>query len=575
MDCKSRILSNDYADMIVDFDMDVNDLENSAGDFCFYQIEENLRIFYVNREELPDLSLSDYRYLYLPSCYGLMQTGETVSGSDFNTGALEASGILRVQREPLTLTGAGSILVCIDSGIDYSNPVFRREDGSSRILAIWDQTEQSGVPPVGFEYGSEYKREQINEALSADNPYDVVPVRDISGRHGTAMASIAAGSNVEEGAVFLGAAPDADIVVVKLKQAKQYLRDYYSVPEGTPCYQETDLLTALKYGEGFAKVMRRPVCICMGVGTSYGDHAGNSLLERYINRLNTVRNMAVVLPAGNEGNTGHHYRAVFGENDIGIRKNAEIRVSDNTRGFIAEIWGSVPSVFGISLRSPSGEEISDISFRLDTTRTYDFIYSETRVTIDALFVEQISGQQLVVIRFEAPTPGIWTIGIALETAGAQAVCDIWLPIRQFVEGSVYFLEPSPYITLTMPATGNSALCVSAYNSGTGGFFQESGRGYTRAQDIKPDLAAPGVNVPSAIGAISGTGAAMALTAGAVLLFMQWAVTEGRKPLVNGVEIKNYLIRGAVRDTVEDVPSREWGYGKLDIYQTFEQLRRIG
>ena len=574
MDCKSRILSNDYADLIVDFDMDVSDLENTAGDFCFYQIEENLRIFYANRSELPDLSLSDYRYLYFPSCYGLMQTGETLERIDFNTGALEASGILRVQREPLALTGTGCILVCIDSGIDYANPVFRREDGSSRILAIWDQEEQSGMPPAGFEYGSEYKREQINEALSAENPYDVVPVRDIAGRHGTAMASIAAGSSVDEGTSFLGAAPDADIVIVKLKQAKQYLREYYFVPEGTPCYQETDLLTALKYGAGFANVMRRPVCICMGIGTSYGDHAGNSLLERYIDRLNKIRNIAVVLPAGNEGNTGHHYRALFDRSDVGRRQNAEIRVADNTGGFIAEIWGSVPSVFGISLRSPSGEEISDISFRLDTTRTYDFIYSETKVTVDALFVEQISGQQLVVLRFENPTPGIWTIGIVLETGGVPAVCDIWLPIRQFVAGNVYFPEPSPYITLTMPATGNSALCISAYNSETGGFFQESGRGYTRRQDIKPDLAAPGANVPSAIGAVSGTGAAMALAAGAVLQLMQWAVTEGKKPLINGVEIKNYLIRGAVRDAVPEVPNREWGYGKLDIYQTFEQLRRI-
>ena len=573
MDCRTRIVSNEYADLMVDFDLDITSIENTAGDFCYYQIEDNLRIFYVNREELPELSVSDYRYLYLPSCYGLMQSAETTAGA-FNTRALEETGILRVQRDPLSLTGLGCVFVCIDSGIDYTDPVFRRENGESRILAIWDQEEQSGNVPSGFEYGSEYTQAQINEALNSDNPYDIVPTRDIPGRHGTALASIAAGSRLEEGSVFLGAAPDADIVVVKLKQAKPYLREYYFIPDNTPCYHETDIMTALKYGVSYAEALRRPVCICLGIGTSYGDHAGNSLLERYINRLSLLRNVAVVLPAGTEGNAAHHYRAVWSADDFETEKTAEIRVGEGNRGFLAEIWGSVPSVFHVSLRSPGGEEIRDISFRLDTTRVYDFVYSDTILTVDAFLVEQISGQQLVVLRFENPTPGIWAIGIRKEESETPAACDIWLPIQPFLSGELYFLEPTPYITLTMPATALYALCISAYNAENGGLYQDSGRGFSRSSAIKPDLAAPGVNVTSVIGTVSGTGAATALTAGAILLFMQWAVVEGRRPLVNGVEIKNYLIRGARRADGSNWPNRELGYGKLDLYETFERLRRI-
>lgn len=574
MDCKTRILSNDYADLIVDFDLEEENLENTAGDFCFYQVEDNLRIFYVKRDELPDLSVSDYRYLYLPACYGLMQIGETIDGVGFNTSALEATGILNVQRPPLELTGLGCILAIIDTGIDYRNAVFRRADGSSRILAIWDQEEQSGIPPRGFRYGSEYTVEMINEALNAENPYEIVPTGDIEGRHGSALASIAGGSDINEGTTFLGAAPNADLVVVKLKQAKQYLKDYYLIPDDVPCYQETDVLTALKYVAGFVEILRRPVCIFMGIGTSYGDHSGNSFLERYIGQLNNRRNIAVVLPAGNEGNAGHHYRAVFRKEDINTVKEAEIRVGENNRGFILEIWGSVPSLFRISLRSPGGEEIRDVSFRLNTTRVYDFVYSDTRVTVDALLVEQITGQQLVVMRFEAPTPGIWTVEILAESVSTDAVCDLWLPIQQFLSGATYFLESTPYITLTQPATGNSATCVSSYNAATGGLFQETGRGFTRNNIVKPDFSAPGVNVPSVIGAISGSGASAALVAGAYAQFMQWAVTEENSPLVNGVEIKNYFIRGARRDDVTNWPNREQGYGQLDIYETFEQLRRL-
>lgn len=574
MDCKNRIISNDYADLIVDFDLEENMLENTAGDFCFYQIEDNLRIFYANREELPDLSLSDYRYFYLPTCYGLMQTGGGGIPGDFNTRALEEMGILRVQREPLGLTGLGCVLVCIDGGIDYTSAAFRRADGSSRILAIWDQEEQSGTPPEGFWYGSEYTNEMINVALQSDNPLGFVPTTDIAGRHGSALASIAAGSSIDEGTTFLGAAPDADIVVVKLKQAKQYLKEYYMIPEETPCYQETDILTALKYAVGFARTFERPVCICMGLGTSYGDHAGNSFVERYINRLSVLRNVAVVTPAGNEGNERHHYRAFWSAEEGDVVKNAEIRVGEGNQGFLAEIWGSVPSFFDISLRSPGGEVINNLSFRLNTTRVYNFVYTDTIVTVDTLLVEQVSGQQLVVMRFENPTPGIWTIGIRLAEEGISAACDIWLPIKQFLSADAYFLEPTPYITLTMPGSGMLSMCVSAYNTETGGFYQESGRGYSRGGSIKPDFSAPGVNVSSVIGAISGTGVSAALVAGAVLQFMQWAVREGNAPLVNGVEIKNYLIRGTRRDEGLSWPNREEGYGKVDIYNTFEQLRRI-
>lgn len=573
MDCRTRIISDLYADLIVDFDLELNMLENTAGDFCFYQLEDNLRLFYVKRDELPDLSLSDYRYLYLPVCYGLMQNEPFLAGQ-FSTQALEDSGILRVQREPLELTGLGCVFACIDTGIDYNSQVFKKADGSSRILAIWDQEDQSGLPPEGFLYGSEYKREQVNEALLSEYPLEIVPTKDIPGRHGTALASIAAGSNIEQGTVFLGAAPDADIVVVKLKQAKPYLREYYMIPDETPCYQENDIMMALKYVTQFAQTAKRPVCICLGIGSSFGDHAGNSLLERYISRLNTIRNVAVVVSAGNEGNSGHHYRATFSENDINPVREAEIRVGEGNRGFIAEIWGSVPNYFSISLRSPGGEVIRDISFRLSSTREYGFVFSKTKVIVDALLVEQISGQQLVVMRFVEPTPGIWTIGIRSEETTVLAVCDIWLPINAFLTGEAYFLEPTPYITLTAPATGPSAICVSAYNGATRGSYQESSRGYTRANIVKPDFSAPGVNVASAVGLMSGTGAAAAICAGAVLQFMQWAVIEGNAELVNGVEIKNYLIRGARRTISQSWPNREQGYGQLDIFGTFEQLRRI-
>lgn len=69
---------------------------------------------------------------------------------------------------------------------------------------------------------------------------------------------------------FLGAAPDADIVVVKLKQAKQFLRDYYMTPPGVPAYGTNDIMLAVKYLSSFCIPFHIRAVICLGVGSSFG-----------------------------------------------------------------------------------------------------------------------------------------------------------------------------------------------------------------------------------------------------------------------------------------------------------------
>ena len=133
----------------------------------------------------------------------------------------------------------------LDTGIDYQNPVFQHLDKTTRIAGIWDQTIQSGTPPESFDYGSHYTPDMINEALASEDPYSLVPSVDNNG-HGTFLASIAAGSG-DPDAQFIGAAPESVIAVVKLKQAKQYLRDYYFIPNTAPAFQENDIMLGMRY----------------------------------------------------------------------------------------------------------------------------------------------------------------------------------------------------------------------------------------------------------------------------------------------------------------------------------------
>lgn len=461
-------------------------------------------------------------------------------------------------------------------GIDYTLDIFRDSNGNSRILAIWDQEDQSGIAPEGFLYGSEYLREQINEALQSDNPYEIVPSRDEL-RHGTTMAGVAAGSSIDGGRTYVGAAPESDIVIVKLKQCKKYLRDFYLLPDDVPAYSENDVMLGVKYATSFLIPFERPVIICLGLGTNQGNHSGTSALAAYLSEVAALRSCAVVVGGGNEGNSAHHFAGKLrtGSNDLNNYEDVEIRVGSGVRGFVTEMWGNITDIFYISIRSPGGETVQPMRIRSGRSGgTYRFIFEETVITIDSVLAEQDTGEELIVIRFEAPTEGIWNIRVLAQGEVYNGEYNMWLPIRQFITGEVYFLQSNPYITMTEPAFSRNVISVSTYNDFNNSFYQESGRGFARNGSIKPDMSAPGVNVSTIYGAGTGSSIASAIAAGAVAQFMQWAVVEGNRILVEGVETKSYFIRGAARDGDVAYPNREWGYGRLDIAGTFETISMI-
>lgn len=566
MDCKERILSDLYADLIIDFTPVANVFSGQTEDYCVIPVG-NYNMLYANRLEVPDLSEDFYLYGNTPNIYGLMQ-------NEFDPVSLFESGITQVQRPPLSLTGRGTLIAFIDTGIDYTMDIFRDAGGESRILSIWDQEIQSGVPPEGFFFGSEYTREQINEALHSENPYEIVPSRDEL-RHGTSMAGVAAGSSIDGGRTYLGAAPDADIIVVKLKQCKPYLRQLFLIPEDVPAYSENDVMLGVKYAEAFGIAFERPVIICLGIGTSQGNHAGTSPLARYLNQVALKRSRAVVVGGGNEGNAAHHFagRLQNGNNNSDNYLDVEIRVGEGVQGFMAEIWGNVTDIFSLSIRSPGGETVQPTWFQgRNRDQIFGFIFENTRITVSSILVEQNTGEELIVLRFEAPTEGIWNLRIFAQGAVYNGNFNIWLPIRQFITGEVYFLQPDPYTTMTEPAYADNVISVSSYNDQNNSFYQESGRGFAKDGNVRPDFAAPGVNISTIFGPATGSSLAASVTAGAVAQFLQWAVVERKRIIVEGVEVKSYFIRGARRSGEIMYPTPSWGYGALDLRGVFEALR---
>ena len=562
--CRQHILSEDYRDFIgnhvrtpfFESIMREGQCEQDAG--------FDYKCFYLPAELAGPVTLSRFSYNSIPKCF-----------TPTSMETLNQTGILPVQNYPtLQLKGEGVLIGFLDSGIDYTNQVFRNIDGSTRIAAIWDQTVQSGSPPEGFAYGTEFTEKQINEALNEENPLAVVPSSDDTG-HGTYTASLAAGSgNPQE--QFLGAAPEASIAVVKLKQAKQYLRDYYFIPADAVCYQETDLMLGLKYLNDLADSLSLPLVVCITVGSNMGGHIGTLPFSYLIEGYSTKANHITVIGTGNEADKRHHYFNTI--TDMADRKSVEIRVGENVSGFSLELWTDIPNILSISILSPSGENTSRIPFRAGASAEVSFLFERTKVSIDYRLLVEKSTSELVFFRFDTPAPGIWKI-IIEPLALADGQFHMWLPVTEFLSGEVYFLEPDPYYTLTNPAAADSPIVVSYYNGNTDALSQSSGRGYTRSRRIKPDIAAPGVDVPGALPGgrftvRTGASAAAAVTAGAIALMLEWLLNYENVPGIDSYQIKSLLILGAVRPKTMEYPNREWGYGQLNLYNTFETIRQL-
>ncbi|WP_310603314.1 S8 family peptidase [Anaerosporobacter sp.] len=486
--------------------------------------------------------------------------------------SIEKSRINRVQTNPyLGLYGSGVIVGIIDTGIDYQHPVFCHNDGTTRILSIWDQSVQEGNIPDDFTFGSEYTYKQINLALQSDNPLSIVPSVDAIG-HGTAIASIVAGKE-DIGKAFRGVAPDSELVVVKLKEAKKNLRKIFFVPEDAVCYQESDILLALRYLMMVSKKLNRPLAICLALGTSQGGHDGRGNTSVYLDYVGQVSRVGASVSAGNEGNTQRHY---YGQTDTpSIDEVFELRVDDKDKEFSLEIWPDVLARLAIEIITPTGESTQWIYPQRNACIENDFIYSPSNIWVNNIMLEEKTGNQLILIRFKGAIQGIWQF--RLRNIGNEPYSfHAWLPSGHLISRDTYFLNANPDTTITEPGNAKNTLTVAAYNQNTDAILLESSRGYTRTDLVKPNLAAPGYNLTCALpnnqfGTLMGTGAAAAHTAGIIAMILEWAVVQGNYTSITGNDINNLLIRGARRKPTMVYPNNIWGYGEVDAYALFERL----
>ena len=554
--------SEHFGDFIVKYMQNVENTMELFPGTTFQAVNEIFGILYVPLENTGELEITGTSYNSIPKCYTYMDME-----------AAGASGITRLHDHPyLKLRGKGTAVAVIDSGIDYQNEVFRNA-GGSRIAYLWDQSleDEADTGSAKVPYGRLFRKKDIDLALDSENPFSIVPSRDTNG-HGTALAGIAAG-NMVQGENFTGAAPEATLIIIKVKPAKQYLRNFYLYPPEAEVFQEDDVMMAIAFAIRLAKELGVPLSICVGIGSSQGAHLGTNALSQYVDYVANFSQVSVSVAAGNEGNTRNHSTGIFSQEREKIV--TELRVAEREQGFTMEFWGEPPEIYELSIQSPTGEILEVSSSIGSRTQELSFVFVETKVYVNYILIERQTGYSLVYIRFFHPASGIWKI--FTQGKNKQNVqFHMWLPVEGLISQDTYFLEPSPYTTVTAPGDARNSITATAYQHRDGSIYIAAGRGYTPDGMVTPHLAAPGVNVKvplvrGGFGTRSGTSISAAQTAGIAALLFEWAIIRDNQPFFTGSSVKYYLQRGARREENMQYPNPEWGYGRVDLYHTFELL----
>ena len=577
MSCTNSVASEDFAEFIAPYFTTPEEFIRSQGTDCIDFVNSTLAVVYVPLSTVTPSTYTSYTYSAVPKLYSLLDV------TSMDAAGITAAGELPV----LNNQGAGVIVGFVDTGINYTDSLFRNVDGSTRIIGIWDQTNNSdnsnnienetAKPISAFSalYGTQYTAEEINLALNSDNPASIVPTRDENG-HGTFLASIAAG-NRDERAGFSGAAPQASIAMVKLKPAKQYLRDFYLIQDGADAYQENDIMMGVSYLYFLARKYSMPLVVCIPLGTNIGSHMGMSRLGQYLNQVSLSNGSAVITAAGNETGARHHFRAVMDASTDEV--TAELRVGEREAGFSMELWAENMGVYTVGFISPTGEVAREISVPLRGENTVSFLLEQTQITVYTQIADVSSGSQFIFMRFENPMSGIWRILIR-NSLDIRETFHIWLPVRGFITDETYFLRPDPDTIITDPGNARYPITVTAYDHTKNSIYIHASRGYSLSGRIKPDLAAPGVNILGAsvsgrrLTRMSGTSVSAAHLAGAAAILLNWGVLNANYPYLNTPVLKSIFVRGAQRNPALTYPNREFGYGTLNLYEAFLHLRNL-
>ena len=551
--------------------------------FTFIPLLGNFAILFIKEKDLPVfLTFSQVLYVELSRpIYENALTGVSSSGlPDYNI-------ITGRNVNTTTLTGKGTAIAILDSGVDYKHPDFRNADGSTRILAYWDQS----LPfiPDHFSINNPYNlgiifsEEDLNQLLTDENNFfffdssaptalgsaseSLSPSEDISG-HGTHIAGISAGNGRASNGTNQGVAPESSLIVVKLKNEASLIYSDYA-----------NLMMAIDFAVRFASSRSLPLSINISYGSNDGSHTGNSLLELFMEQVSFYGKNTTSVATGNEGLTRRHasLNTLPSSTKNYYEKFLSFTIAPGEHSLYLEIWQIFSDDFSYELLAPSGSQ----SFTFPAVPgIYTYMIADTTIylTINNPTPYQPFRQYFLSFNPNASfiPSGTWTLRITSIPTGkiVDGRLQFWLPSKDATSSPTGFTSPSSDMTFTIPSTASSVISVSGYNSSLDVFAPFSGQGFSNTMHTKPDLCAPAVNILSTApggGYTIRTGTSMAspFVAGAAALLMQYGIVEGNDPFLYGEKLKAYLWKSArALPAFSKYPNEKVVWGALYLKNVF-------
>lgn len=565
-ECKNY-LDEDAPGFVVEYRGDFKEQMDKVDYACGYVINDTLAVVSVRVDDLERLRIDVPAIIFIEarSIYTLQEISP-----------IDVDSISQVKVNPyLNLTGRGVVVGIIDSGVNYLNKEFIREDDTSRIIYLWDQAlegTKSSNPYIGTVYSNDQMNKAIQAQIKGENPYEIVPSTDDVG-HGTEMAGIIGARGYNER--IEGIANDCDFIVVKLLESpnyKKFLREN-NLPS-VPAYSNTEVLSAVEYLRVTANKLNRPLVIFFGVGSSEGSHDGYNITARYITSLSNRGGTVFVTGTGNQGNSEGHARNFI--KNVGEIDTVELVVPQQLKAFSFYIWVQKPNRMALSIVSPTGEETGFLVSQIYSINTRNFYLIDTKVEIRGYDPEPLTGHQLYNLTFTDIKPGIWKFRLQAQYI-SNGRYDIWLNNKELLPPGMKFLQSVSENTLSIPATARNTISVAYYDGKTGGLLAESGKGFNTNGIIRPDIATVGTNILTISKdgkrevIASGSSVATAITAGSCALLIQWALVNANDLSVSSGRLRSLLIYAGDREIRGVYPNVDWGYGKLNVAEVFNIL----
>ncbi|MGL5086264.1 MAG: S8 family serine peptidase [Clostridium sp.] len=525
------IISGDSVDNLAQF------VDNLGGKY--YDLGYGFGIVNISVDNLPELYKNrNIQYIEVPKS---LYTTENSSNR---------ASCVQQARDAFNIEGEGVLIGFIDSGIDYTHPAFRNNDGTTRVEYIYDLSEGGNI----------YNKEKINEALKSKDPLSIVTSFDNTG-HGTHVAGIAcAGGKINPN--YYGVAPKSSIAMVKSTRGSVAL--------------STNIMRGLKFLIDKSKELKMPLVVNISLSTNDGAHNGTSLLEQYISTVATLERATICIAAGNEGSAAHHVGGVLKD-----EKNISINIADDEIGIVLNIYTAVLQDISIKVISPSGASSGFIEVR-EGVRSGSVGSDRYQIINTGPKPFDIIGEVTLSLTTKRQylTTGQWEVIMRVNN-NYTGIFDIWLPILEGLNSKTKFLQPTVSNTLGIPATVTNIIAVGSYNYINNNISSFSGRGREGViQNIRPDIVAPGEDIVSVapnrtFDTKSGTSMATPHVTGIAALLMEWGVAKNNDPVLYGERLKYYLVRGAKRNRTDVMyPDSSWGYGEVCAYKSFEIVVEI-